>query len=208
MDLVLPKSPQEWQCFFTSVTLADWEKRRSSLIHIRHRPPWHWSNRRAGIGQLDAPPTLLLKGIGGFLSHGGPQKYMVYNGKSHSKWMIWGYHHFWKPPIWCFTNCIPGPPASPLAVAWHGLWTRSRAPPDLLKSVATNSCFRYRHGSNWSTQDQSHLLPQLCKSGPIPKIHCGCKRRGFLDDSQVSDFCHPNSSDPQVASDLLIICWS
>ena len=28
----------------------------------------------------------------------GTPKWMVYNWKTLSKWMIWGYHYFWKPP--------------------------------------------------------------------------------------------------------------
>ena len=28
----------------------------------------------------------------------GTPKWMVYNGKPHLKWMIWGYPYFWKPP--------------------------------------------------------------------------------------------------------------
>ena len=28
----------------------------------------------------------------------GTPKWMVYNGKPLLKWMIWGYHYFWKHP--------------------------------------------------------------------------------------------------------------
>ena len=28
----------------------------------------------------------------------GTPKWMVYNGKTLLKWMIWGDHYFWKPP--------------------------------------------------------------------------------------------------------------
>jgi len=28
----------------------------------------------------------------------GIPKWMVYNGKPYLKWMIWGYHYFWKHP--------------------------------------------------------------------------------------------------------------
>ena len=38
---------------------------------------------------------------GGFLKWGYPHSWMVYNGKSEltmNNWMIWGYHHFRKPP--------------------------------------------------------------------------------------------------------------
>jgi len=30
--------------------------------------------------------------------NGGIPKWMVYNAKPSKKWMIWGYHYFWKHP--------------------------------------------------------------------------------------------------------------
>ena len=42
----------------------------------------------------------------------GTQKWMVYNGKTLLKWMIWGYHYFWKHPyIWrcCHFDHSPTP---------------------------------------------------------------------------------------------------
>ncbi len=32
----------------------------------------------------------------------GTPKWMVYNWKTLLKWMIWGYHYFWKHPICLF----------------------------------------------------------------------------------------------------------
>jgi len=31
------------------------------------------------------------------------------NGKPLSKWMIWGYHYFWKQPNGSVTGCLPSP---------------------------------------------------------------------------------------------------
>ena len=32
----------------------------------------------------------------GVSKNNGTPKWMVYNGKPYLKWIIWGYHHFWK----------------------------------------------------------------------------------------------------------------
>ena len=42
--------------------------------------------------------------------NGGTPKWMIYNGKPLFKWMIWGYHYFWKHPYTNGTSPI-NPPA-------------------------------------------------------------------------------------------------
>ena len=54
-------------------------------------------------------PPLVVEGCGGYCNflvvylgvskHRGTPKWMVYDGKPYSKWMIWGYHYFWKHPF-------------------------------------------------------------------------------------------------------------
>ena len=65
------------------------------------------------------------KWLGSILSKNkGTPKWMVYNGKPLLKWMIWGYHYFWKPPYltsFCCWSVGPGTPPNKKSQRFHTL---------------------------------------------------------------------------------------
>ena len=91
------------------------------------------SGRRCSIVQAPGNGKCVLrqwslqtwKWLGSILSKNkGTPKWMVYNGKPLLKWMIWGYHYFWKPPYltsFCCWSVGPGTPPNKKSQRFHTL---------------------------------------------------------------------------------------
>ena len=68
-----------------------------------------------------------------------PPKWMVYNGKPLLKWMIWGYHYFWKHPYTYNSPDQEYSPPRPVFFSFDLAFQQSLSRVKVFESVESNT---------------------------------------------------------------------
>ena len=110
--------------------------RREACEYLNDPPLIYIGNKMSCLKmkKLERPERPRKKNVSrfelGVSKNRGTPKWMVYNGKTLLKWMIWRCHYFWKHPInlrWFFFLVFQGGAKGPKGPKKHSCQTYQRA---------------------------------------------------------------------------------